>query len=155
MRMTNAQYCSEHVASRPPSPTGSSLDRYLRAPVLVSGAVFQAALNDNTTAWGATSGGNTYPASPLAAFTMPSFVSLRGYDCSVSACTPVDPADPKGVGIPQQGTALGNRVPGSSVLTLRYLDGARGWVLDGINSTIALSGTTVASLTVVPQPGEP
>ncbi|PTR32730.1 type IV pilus assembly protein PilW [Luteibacter sp. OK325] len=157
LRMTNAQYCSNVGGQSSNLSNGvMSLDRYLRAPtVLVSGAVFQTALNDNTTAWGTTSGGNTYPASPLVAFTMPSFVSLRGYDCTVSACTPVDPADPKGVGIPQQGTTVGNRVAGSSVLTLRYLDGARGWVLDGINSSITLSGNTVASLTVVPQAGEP
>jgi type IV pilus assembly protein PilW len=157
LRMTNAQYCSNMGGQSSTLSNGvMSLDRYLRAPqVLVSGAVFKAALNDNTTAWGATSGGNTYPASPVAAFTMPSFVSLRGYDCTVSACTPVDPVGPAGAGIPAQGTAIGNRVPGSSVITLRYLNGARGWALDGINSTITLSGNTVASLTIVPQAGEP
>lgn len=157
LRMTNAQYCSNMGG---PSSTLSngvvSLDRYLRAPkVIVSGTVFQAALSDNTTTWGSSSGGNTYPASPTAAFMLPSFVSVRGYDCTVSACTPVDPVGAAGTGIPAQGTVVGNRVPGSSVLTVRYLDGARGWALDGINSSLTLSGTTVASMTVVPQAGEP
>jgi type IV pilus assembly protein PilW len=86
---------------------------------------------------------------------MPSFITLRGYDCSVTACTPADPADPSGAGIPKQGTAVGNRVPGSSVITLRYLNGTRGWALDGIKSSMALSANTVTSITIVPQAGEP
>jgi type IV pilus assembly protein PilW len=157
LRMANAQYCSNMGGQSSNLSNGAiSLDRYLRAPqVLVSGAALQATFADNTTIWGATSGGNTYPTSPVTAFAMPSFVSMRGYDCTVSACTPVDPADPAGTGIPKQGTTAGNRVPGSSVLTLRYLDGARGWVLDGVNSTMALSGNNVASISVVPQTGEP
>lgn len=157
LRMGNAQYCSNMGGQSASLSNGVlSLDRYLRAPqVLVSGAVFQGALNDNTTLWGTTSGTNTYPVSPVAAFTMPSFVSLRGYDCTVTKCTPVDPSTASGAGIPAQGTAIGNRMPGSGVVTLRYLDGARGWVLDGVNSTIALSGNNVASITVVPQTGEP
>lgn len=157
LRMSNAQYCSNMGGQSAGLSNGvMTLDQYLRAPkVLVSGAIFQAAFNDNTTAWGTTSGSNTYPVSPVAAFTMPSFVSLRGYDCSVTACTPVDPSTASGAGIPAQGTAVGNRVPGSGVITMRYLDGARGWVLDGVNSKIALSGSNVASITVVPQAGEP
>jgi type IV pilus assembly protein PilW len=157
LRMSNAQYCSNMGGQSAVLSNGvMALDQYLRAPkVLVSGAVFQAALNDNTTVWGAGSGGNTYPVSPVASFTMPSYLSLRGYDCGPTACTPVDPSTASGAGIPAQGTAVGNRVPGSSVITMRYLDGARGWVLDGVNSTIALSGSNVASITVVPQSGEP
>jgi type IV pilus assembly protein PilW len=157
LRMTNAQYCSNMGGQSTSLSNGvMALDRYLRAPqVLVSGAVFNTALNDNTTVWGTTSGSNTYPASPAAAFTMPSFVTLRGYDCSVTACTPADPADPSGAGIPAQGTTIGNRVPGSSVITLRYLNGTRGWALDGIKSSMALSANTVTSITIVPQAGEP
>lgn len=157
LRMSNAQYCSNTGGQSSALSNGvMALDRYLRAPrVLVSGAVFQAALNDNTTRWGATSGSNTYPVSPVAAFTMPSFVALRGYDCTVTACTPVDPSTASGAGIPAQGTAIGNRMPGSSVVTMRYLDGARGWVLDGVKSSMTLNGNNVASITIVPQAGEP
>jgi len=157
LRMSNAQYCSNMGGQSASLSNGVlSLDRYLRAPqVLVSGAVFQSALNDNTTTWGTNSGGTTYPPAPVAAFTMPSFVSLRGYDCTLTACTPVDPSTASGAGIPAQGTAIGNRVLGSDVVTLRYLNGARGWVLDGVNSTMTLSGNNVASITVVPQTGEP
>jgi type IV pilus assembly protein PilW len=157
LRMGNAQYCSNMGGQSAALPNGvMSLDRYLRAPkVLVSGDVFQAALNDNTTTWGSKSGSNTYPVSPVAAFTMPSYISLRGYDCTVTACTPVDPSTASGAGIPTQGTAVGNRVPGSGVITMRYLDGARGWVIDGVNSTIALSGNNVASISIAQQAGEP
>lgn len=157
LRMSNAQYCSNMGGQSAGLSNGvMSLDRYLRAPkVLVSGAIFEAALNDNTTTWSSSSGGNTYPVSPVAAFTMPSFVSLRGYDCNLTACTPVDPSTASGAGIPAQGTAVGNRVPGSGVITMRYLNGARGWVIDGVNSTIALSGNNVASITIAQQPGEP
>lgn len=157
LRMSNAQYCSNMGGQSAGLSNGvMSLDRYLLAPkVLVSGAIFEAALNDNTTTWSSSSGGNTYPVSPVATFTMPSFVSLRGYDCNLTACTPVDPSTASGAGIPAQGMAVGNRVPGSGVITMRYLNGARGWVIDGVNSMIALSGNNVASITIAQQPGEP
>lgn len=158
LRMANAEYCSNMGGQSSTLTNGVvSLDRFLRAPqVLVSGATLQAALSDDTTLWGATSGGVTYPAAPTAAFAMPSFLSLRGYDCTVSACTPVDPGAPGGAtGIPVQGTDVGDRVPGSSVLTLRYLDGARGWALDGTKSSMTVSGTNVTRFNIVPQTGEP
>lgn len=154
LRMANAQYCSNVGGQSSPLSNGvMSLDRYLRAPqVLVSGATLQAALTDNGTKWGSTSGSNTYPVAPVAAFTLPAFLALRGYDCTVSACTP---ADPSVAGLPAQGTTIGNRVPGSAAITLRYLDGSRGWSLDGVNSTVTLSGNAVASIAVTPQTGEP
>lgn len=154
LRMANAQYCSNVGGQSSPLSNGvMSLDRYLRAPqVLVSGATLQAALADNSTKWGSTSGSNTYPAAPVAAFTLPSFLALRGYDCTVGACTPDDPSV---AGLPTQGKTVGQRVPGSAAITLRYLDGTRGWTLDGINSVVTLSGNTVAKVTVAPQAGEP
>lgn len=158
LRMANAEYCSNMGGQSSTLSNGVvSLDRYLRAPqVLVPGTTLQAALSDNTTLWGSTSGGVTYPAAPTAAFAMPSFLSLRGYDCTVSTCTPVDPGAPGSTtGIPIQGTDIGDRVPGSSVLTLRYLDGTRGWALDGTKSSMTLSGTNVTGFNIVPQPGEP
>lgn len=158
LRMTNAQYCNNMGGQSSTLSNGvMSLDRYLRAPqVLVSGATLQSALHDDTTAWQSSSGSNTYPTAPTAAFAMPSFLSLRGYDCTVTACTPADPRTSGDTSpIPAQGTAVGNRVLGSSVITLRYLDGSRGWSLDGNNSKMNLSGKTVTSFTIVPQTGEP
>lgn len=157
LRMANGQYCSNMGGQSSAMANGvMALDRYLRAPqVLVAGNALQAALSDNTTAWGSTSGGVTYPAAPTAAFSLPSFLSTRGYDCTPTACLPVDPSTASGGGIPAQGTDVGKRVPGSDVLTIRYLNGARGWVLDGVNSKMTLSARTVSSVTVVPQAGEP
>jgi len=156
LRMANGQYCSNMGGQSSTRTNGViSLDRYLRTPqVLVSGAALQAAISDNTTLWGSTSG-NTYPAAPTAAYAMPSFLSMRGYDCTTTACTPVDPAGTGTGSIPAQGTDVGKRVLGSSVLTVRYLNGARGWVLNGTTSFMTLSGTNVTKVTVVPQAGEP
>jgi type IV pilus assembly protein PilW len=135
-----------------------TLDRYLRAPmVIMSGANLQSALQDVTTTWATKSGSNTYPAAPTAPFILPSWYAMRGYDCTTTACTPVDPAGPSsstGV-IPAQGTATGNRVIGSDVLTVRYLDGTRGWTLDGVNSKMTVASQVVSSITVVPKTGEP
>ncbi|MET0504317.1 MAG: prepilin-type N-terminal cleavage/methylation domain-containing protein, partial [Luteibacter sp.] len=146
LRMANGQYCSNMGGQSSAMANGvMALDRYLRAPqVLVAGNALQAALSDNTTAWGSTSGGVTYPAAPTAAFSLPSFLSTRGYDCTPTACLPVDPSTASGGGIPAQGTDVGKRVPGSDVLTIRYLNGARGWVLDGVNSKMTLSARTVS-----------
>lgn len=158
LRMATAQYCSNMGGQSAALSNGAvTLDRYLRAPrVLMSGATLQSALSDVTTPWATKSGSNTYPAAPTAPFTLPSWYAMRGYDCTTSACTPVDPAPGSGTGvIPAQGTASGNRVPGSDILTVRYLDGTRGWTLDGTISKTTLTGQTVSSLTVVPQTGEP
>ncbi|MGA7438252.1 MAG: PilW family protein [Luteibacter sp.] len=159
LRMANAQYCSNMGGQSAALSNGAlTLDRYLRAPrVIVSGATLAAALSDVTTTWAAKSGSNTYPASPTAPFTLPSWYAMRGYDCTTTACTPVDPAGPSGSAgvIPAQGTATGNRVSGSDVLTIRYLDGTRGWTLDGTNSKMTIASQVVTSVSVKPQTGEP
>jgi prepilin-type N-terminal cleavage/methylation domain len=159
LRMANAQYCSNMGGSSAALSNGAvTLDRYLRAPkVYISGATLQNALQDVTTKWAATSGTNTYPAAPTATFILPSWYAMRGYDCTTTQCTPADPAGPStstGV-IPAQGTATGNRVLGSDVLTIRYLDGTRGWTLDGTSSKMNVASQVVNSITVVPKTGEP
>lgn len=157
LRMANAQYCSNMGGQSSALSNGvMSLDRYLRTPkVLVSGAALQAAISDNTTTWGSSSGGNTYPAAPTAAFSLPSFLSMRGYDCTTTACLPLDPGSSTAGAIPTQGTDTGKRVLGSSILTLRYLDGARGWTLDGVNSKMTMTGKNVTQFSITPQTGEP
>jgi type IV pilus assembly protein PilW len=159
LRMANAQYCSNMGGQSAALSNGAmTLDRYLRAPkVIMSGATLQSALQDVTTTWATKSGSNTYPAAPTVPFILPSWYAMRGYDCTATACTPVDPAGPStstGV-IPAQGTATGNRVIGSDVLTVRYLDGTRGWTLDGVNSKMTVASQVVSSITVVPKTGEP
>ncbi|QWT21531.1 PilW family protein [Bacillus sp. NP157] len=159
LRMANGQYCSNMGGQSAPLANGAvTLDRYLRTPqVIVSGAALQAALSDNTTTWATKSGSNTYPASPTAPFSLPSWFGMRGYDCTVTACAPVDPARPANTSgaIPAQGTATGSRVIGSDIITVRYVDGARGWTLDGVNSRMTLTGQAVTSVTVSPATGEP
>jgi type IV pilus assembly protein PilW len=67
---------------------------------------------------------------------------MRGYDCTRLGCTPALAANV----IPNMGTSVANRVVGSSVLTLRYLDSSRGWALGGLKSTLttAADGTVAA-----------
>lgn len=159
LRMANAQYCSNMGGQSAALSNGVvNLDRYLRAPrVILSGATWQNALSDVTTGWGTTSGGLTYPAAPTTPFVLPSWYAMRGYDCTKTACTPVDPAGPStGTNvIPAQGTATGNRVLGSDVLTLRYLNGTRGWTLDGVQSKMTIASQVVTSMTITQQTGEP
>lgn len=49
---------------------------------------------------------------------------IRGYECSGGTCAPALPTGSNG--FPPAGTALGNRVPGSDVLTVKYVRGP-GW----------------------------
>jgi len=159
LRMANAQYCSNMGGASAALSNGAlTLDRYLRAPkVILSGATLQSAMKDVTTSWGATSGTNTYPAAPTAPFILPSWYGMRGYDCTATACTPVDPKGPStstGV-IPAQGTATGNRVLGSDILTIRYLNGTRGWTLDGTGSKMTTASQVVTSISLSPKTGEP
>lgn len=155
LRMANGQYCSGSGGNAHPSARGPYLDG-LRAPIVyASGSgVLLGALDDVTTRWGA--GG--YPAEPTATYALPSFLSMRGYDCTAKACTP---ADPSAVGIPAMGTKTGNRVPGAAVLTLRYLDPASGWAVvpagGGSGSSFTTNADGSLAITLRPQTaaGEP
>jgi type IV pilus assembly protein PilW len=148
LRMANGQYCSNTggVASN----TGSNnlyMDG-LRSPKVYAKDLL-GALSDVTTKWAAA----PYPATPVAPYYFPAFLSMRGYDCSKTApCTPDVPA----TFLKAMGTGVGARVVGASVLTLRYMSPSRGWTLDGINSTVSADRTgKLKSLTVKPATGEP
>jgi len=152
LRMANAQYCTSTggVASR--GSSGLYLDG-LRAPVIYAKNL-QAALGagDLTTRWGAVSGSNTYPAPPSAPYSLPSFFSMRGYDCGATTCTPVNP--PASM-LPSMGTSVEHRVIGSSVLTLRYVDASRGWTLGANSYIVSDPAGTVRSIHLAPAAGEP
>ncbi len=60
-------------------------------------------------------------------FPMPASFYMRGYDCDSSSCTPSAP--PTSSGIPSMGTSAGDRIKGTDILTVRYLQGT-GWSLD-------------------------
>jgi type IV pilus assembly protein PilW len=157
LRMANGQYCSNTGGVAKVGAGGNALD-HIRAPKVYAkqliGAVGAAsgALGDVSTAWSA----GSYPSAPTAPYSMPSFLFMRGYECTLTGCTPVDPHTPIST-IPAMGTALGNRVKGADVLTVRYVNPSSGWAIGGTGSSIATSGSvgTVTSITLNPQTGEP
>ena len=159
LRMANGQYCTNTGGVAKVASGGDALD-HIRAPKVyaknligAAGAV-SGALGDVTTAWGA----GSYPAAPTAPYTMPSFLFMRGYECSLTACTPVDPNTTIST-IPAMGTALDDRVKGADVLTVRYVNPSAGWAIGGAGSSLATSSSsaTIASITLTPQTalGEP
>ncbi|MHB1058355.1 MAG: PilW family protein [Rhodanobacter sp.] len=154
LSMANGQYCTNSGGVAKPGTGGTYLD-HLRTPKVYAKDLI-GALGDVTTNWGATSG-ITYPAAPTASYSMPSFLFMRGYDCTLTACTPVDPHDYV-AGIPAMGTALNSRVKGSDVITVRYVNPSAGWSIGAAGgSTIATSSSagTISSITLKPLAHEP
>jgi len=162
--MANGQYCSNSGGIATPIATsgGTYLDG-LRAPTVYAKNL-TGGMYDVTTPMGGSNGGNTYPAAPSTPYTFPSFLSMRGYDCTTTACTPIDPSslitgtNP----LPAMGLALGDRVLGTDVLTLRYIDPTRGWTIGRPGySTMTVAGSsstaTVSTITITPDTsiGEP
>jgi len=160
LRMANGQYCTNTGGVAQPGDGGPYLDHLLAPKVyarnligLVAGAS-SGALGDVTTVWNKTSGAESYPVVPTAAYSMPSFLFMRGYDCALTACTPVDPST---AGIPPLGRTLGSRIKGTDVITVRYVDPSSGWAIGGRGSTINQISTdgSVSSIILNPQVGEP
>lgn len=148
--MANGGYCSNSGGNATLSSSGVYIDK-LRAPKVFAKSGLVASLSDVTTQWG-TSG---YPSSPIQAFSMPSFLYMRGYDCDVSgSCAPVDPSI--STDIPEPGQAVGDRVIGSSVLTVRYTPPDAGWRVTAGGTTVT-SGPSgaIEKITISPLPGEP
>lgn len=129
----NGGYCSNSGGNAGVTSSGLYLDA-LRSPIVYS--------NDstaNTNAFG-TKVDNTVPfAAPTQAFVLPSNFYMRGYDCTTSTCTPQDP-NTQISSIPAMGKAVGDRVIGASVLTIRYLKPGSGWA---IVSSGSATGTTI------------
>lgn len=152
LRMANAQYCSSTggVASR--TSSGLYLEG-VRAPVVYARNLQNAwGASDLTTRWGAVSGSNTYPTTPTAPYALPSFLWMRGYDCDRVTCKPINP--PSSV-VPSMGKAVDSRVVGTSVLTLRYVDGSRGWALGTGSYVVSEPSGAIASIHLAPASGEP
>jgi type IV pilus assembly protein PilW len=157
LRMANSQYCTNSGGVAKAASTSQVYLDGLRSPkVYAKGTkTITGAMADVTTAWGATSGTNTYPAEPSSAYSFPSYLSMRGYDCgkTSSSCKPDDPHNTVAA-IPAMGTAVNNRVVGTDVLTVRYVDSSRGWtvVAPSVTGThlavSASSPTTIQSITL-------
>lgn len=160
LRMANGQYCTNTGGVAQQGTGGLYLD-HLRTPSVYAKSLIGAAgaisggLYDVTTAWGTTSGGVTYPAAPTAMYSMPAFLFMRGYDCALNSCNPVDPTV---TGLPAMGTTDGSRVKGAAVLTLRYVNPSSGWTIGATGgTTIATSSGvgTISSITLQQLTGEP
>ncbi|MBD8898107.1 PilW family protein [Rhodanobacter sp. DHG33] len=160
--MANGQYCTNSGGIATPIATsgGTYLDG-LRAPTVYAKNL-TAGMYDVTTPMGGNSGGNTYPSAPSSSsYTFPSFLSMRGYDCTTSSCTPVNPSSSL-TAIPAMAPTLNDRVPGTAVLTVRYINPSRGWAIGRpgytyITPATAGSTSSVSSITIAPDSsvGEP
>lgn len=132
LRMANGQYCTNSGGVAKAAAASQVYLDGLRAPkVYVTGTkTLTQMLADVTTKWGATSGTNTYPSEPTAPYSFPSFLSMRGYDCGLTSasCKPIDP-NSQLASIPPMGKAVGNRVIGTDVVTVRYVNASRGWAV--------------------------
>ncbi|WP_081996594.1 PilW family protein [Luteibacter sp. 9133] len=148
LSMANGVYCNNTGGIANQSTLGVYLDG-LRTPKIYA-KKFITGLFDNTSAWGTTSGTVTYPTEPTATYQMPSFMFMRGYNCTGSAaCTPIQPTFLAG-NAATAGTAIGNRVIGTDVLTVRYLDSSRGWRIGKTSQVTANPDGTIASVSIVP-----
>lgn len=149
LAMSGAQYCTNTGGNAQPSTATPYLDG-LRAPTVYASdaSALIKALSDVTTPWG-----SPYPSAPTEPYSLPSFFAMRGYDCTVSDCTPMDPSNkrnPRGFSIPAMGKAVGSRVLGASVITVRYLNPSGGWTIapDGTGTGNMLVNNTDGTLSI-------
>ena len=142
----NGSYCSNSGGNASASGSGLYLDA-LRSPIVYSNdvAAYAAAIYDNTVA---------LPA-PTQPFVLPSNLYMIGYDCTATACLPTDPPTT----IPPMGPAVGDRVIGADVLTIRYIRPGSGWAI--LPSGSGPPGTTITdppgggiTIALSPLPGE-
>jgi len=157
LRMANGQYCNNTGGVAQPGVSGGLALDHLRSPKvyavnLINGVgATSDGLADVTTAWGA----GSYPVKPTASYSMPSFLFMRGYDCTAAACTP---ADPSVAGLPAMGLAEGDRVKGADVVTVRYVNPTSGWTVGtvgGSSLTTDPSTAQVQAFTLVKGANEP
>ncbi len=141
----NGAYCSNTGGNASTTSSGLMLDG-LRSPIIYSKdvAANAAAFDDNTV---------TIPA-PTQPFVLPSSLYMRGYECTTSTCTPVDP-NTKVSAIPKMGKNPGDRVVGADVLTIRYLKPDSGWAIAPGGTTITATNGIVTSITLKQLTGEP
>ena len=143
----NGGYCSNSGGNAGVTASGLYLDS-LRSPTIYSSTNIApasggtAAFADNTVTL----------SDPTEAYSLPSSMFMRGYECTISTCTPTGLANLVAAGVPAMGTAVGARVPGADVLTIRYLRPGSGWALAAGGSSLTVGSPTTITLT--PLPGE-
>lgn len=158
LSMATGMYCNNTGGVATKTSSDVYLDGLRTPRILAKNFLDVPALFENTTPWGGASGesGVNYPAAPTAPYAMPSFMFMRGYNCTgTGACLPI-PVTFLGGKLDTAGTAVGNRVVGTDVLTLRYLDSSRGWRLGDTNKVVPdLTGNTLKEIDLAPTATEP
>jgi type IV pilus assembly protein PilW len=158
LAMAGAQYCAGTGGTAYQTNAGPYLDGW-RAPTVYASDpnALMNALGDVTTRWG-----GAYPSAPSEPYSLPSFLAMRGYDCTASSCTPMDPSNkrnPDGFSIPAMGKSIDSRVIGTAVLTVRYLNPSGGWTIapeaSSKGSTLASHADGSVTIRLNPLPGEP
>lgn len=153
LAMAGAQYCAGSGGSAQPSAAGPYLDGWRAPTIYASDAqLLMRALSDVTTPWG-----GVYPPAPREPYSLPSFLAMRGYDCTLRDCAPEDPSSKRnahGFGIPAMGREVDRRVVGASVLTVRYVNPAGGWTIvpEGDMQGSHIRSSADGSLTVLLRP---
>ncbi|WP_267900439.1 PilW family protein [Dyella dinghuensis] len=158
LAMAGSQYCNNTGGDAHATASGFYQDGLRQPTVYVSDpSMLMNALNDLTTRWGA-----PYPRAPEEPYSFPSFLTMRGYDCTSKSCAPIDPSNKQsaeGFGIPAMGTKIDNRVIGASVITVRYLNPSAGWTImpesAGLGSTRVANADGSFAIRLVPMSGEP
>src|SRR5579875_19992 len=139
----NSGYCSNTGGNAGQTASNLYLDA-LRSPTVYAETAL--ALPDNTV--------TTLP-TPTQAYSLPSSLYMRGYDCTVG--NPCTPAGLTGLApeIPPIGTLVGDRVPGTDVLTIRYIRPGSGWSIGSPGgSFITATSGVVTGIQLVQLPGE-
>lgn len=152
--MATGMYCNNTGGIANSTSSKQFLDG-LRTPKVLANN-FLPSLFENTSQWGATSGVIKYPDAPTAAYAMPSFMFMRGYNCTgTGTCKPI-PVAFLGDKLDTAGTDVGDRLVGTDVLTVRYLDSSRGWRLGNTSNVVqnTVDGT-LTQINLVPAAGEP
>ncbi|NID15471.1 PilW family protein [Luteibacter yeojuensis] len=141
LKMAGAQYCSgTSGVATVADKSGVALDSLRSPTVLAKDLTFP----QNTTPWG-----DPYPAKPTAAYSLPSFFYMRGFDCTKSTCAPDSPPTADD-GVPAMGDKVGDRVKGAAVLQLRYVDSGRGWAIGGASTVVGNNGL-ISSIHIEPK----
>lgn len=148
------QFCSNSGGDASPSSTAGTYLDGLRTPTVdAASTALTSAMSDLTTPWGT----SPYPSTPTTQYSMPSFMSMRGYDCTATACSPMDPSSTvsaSGFSIPAMGKTVGSRVEGTAVLTVRYMNPSSGWAITSAGSTLT-NGASGVVINLNPQTFEP
>lgn len=149
-------YCNNTGGVATSTASGQFLDGLRTPRVFAKNFLTLPALFENTTKWGATSGEVTYPVAPTTTYAMPSFMFMRGYNCTgTDACVPI-PVDFLGGKLDTAGKEVGERLVGTDVLTMRYLDASRGWRLGDTSKVIPnADGSTLKEIDLDPAANEP